>query len=162
VGISEHASGVKTVWFPPPPSSSASRRLVLAESTASTSTANVPPQPEETAVLRSWPEQANDDPSEVKRLRQSLSQAEQAVGLLKERLFDAKSAQARANHGLQDKDTRLAMLSKQFESSSSTQAHHAEVVETLQNELQRARQQVEALSQQALQMQGKLREIEDW
>jgi len=113
-------------------------------------------------VLRSWPEQANDDPSEVKRLRQSLSQAEQEVGLLKERLFDAKSAQARANHGLQDKDTRLAMLSKQFESSSSTQAHHAEVVETLQNELQRARQQVEALSQQALQMQGKLREIEDW
>ena len=43
---------------------------------------------------RSWQQQVATDKSEVKRLRQMLSQAEQDVEVLNDRLVDARQAQA--------------------------------------------------------------------
>ena len=71
---------------------------------------------------RSWQQQVATDKSEVKRLRQMLSQAEQDVEVLNDRLVDARQAQERANYALKDKDTRLNVLTQQLRATSEVRA----------------------------------------
>ena len=51
-----------------------------------------------------------------------LSQAEQDVEALNDRLVDAKQAQERANFALKDKDERLSKLSRQLQASTQVQS----------------------------------------
>ena len=72
---------------------------------------------------RSWrQQQPAGDRSEVKRLREMLSQAEQEVLVLNDCLADAKHAQERANYALRDKDTRLTALAQQLRASSEVRS----------------------------------------
>jgi hypothetical protein len=101
------------------------RSLVLATGSSSPSVSPsrwgsiVEEQPAPAPEWRSWRrQQPAGDRSEVKRLREMLSQAEKEVVVLNDRLADAKQAQERANYALRDKDTRLTALTQQLRASS--------------------------------------------
>jgi uncharacterized coiled-coil protein SlyX len=106
-----------------------------------------------------------EDKSEVKRLRQMMSQAEQNVEILNDRLVDAKQAQERANLALKDKDDRLAAITKELEAAAAhneeIKSEHALVVQQLHSQLDRMREQVETLTKKVMELQGQLHESED-
>ena len=102
------------------PTEGSSRALSL--SRRSSSPEEYAPGPAPAPGWRSWRQQMATDQGEVKRLRQMLSQAEEDVEVLNDRLADARQAQKRANHALKDKDTRLNMLTQQLRATSEVRS----------------------------------------
>ena len=165
--------------------SMAAYRIVLSESTPPPIQHDraVSPQPnvvspgrgarldEKVGSWRSWRQHAAEDKSEVKRLRLMLTEAEEDVEVLNDRLIDARQAQERANHALKDKDERLANLMQQLATLDATRAELrglkasrkteiSSAVQPMRNEIARIQMQAEVLSKTVLLLQGQLHESE--